>query len=237
MRKLLALFEDVKKGKYTDTIWGANQRVKISAILANQLYKRGSTFKKPSGIVSSKYELETYPAELPSSGTPSNFISTELFKKGTEPSEVSERFSQLSAPTKGEGSESNGTITISWKAIKTPSAINTSYLQSFFKENYGQFASMYLNKRLEYNQYHVGDIGYAIYLRNDNGDEQYLGYTTNTSYSYPATTKGNYTFIVRSQYSIMYSNASKGLTITVRSNTGSTPEPTTPAPEENPETT
>ena len=212
--------EDVKKGKYTDSIWGANQRVRISALLGNKLYKKGSKFKKPSGVVSSKYEIETNPAELPSDNTPGDLISTELFKKGTEPSEISSRFSTLDTPTRGEGSEKNGTITISWKEIKTPNAINNNYLQNFFNENYGQFASTYLNRRLDYITNHIGILGYNVYIRNDFGEEQYLGFTTDTYYNYITTKSGNHTFIVRATYSIFNANASKGLTITVKSNTG-----------------
>lgn len=205
-----------KKGQYTDSIWGSSQNKKISAALGNKIYKTNSKFKKPSGVISSKYEVETNPAELPSEFTPSGLISTELFKKGTEPSEISTRFSELETPTKGEGSESNGTITINWKEIDTPNAISENYLNEFFKENYGQFATNYLNKRKEYNAGNIGDIGYRIYLRDDLGNEQYLGFTTNTYYNYTPIREGTHTFVVRSSYSIFTSNASKGLTITVR---------------------
>lgn len=230
---------------YTDAIWGANHRIRISAILANKLMPRNSKFKKPSGVVSSKYEIETFPAELPSANTPSYLISTELFKKGTEPSEVSSRFETLDAPTKGEGSETNGNITISWKAIKTPNAVNKTYLTNFFKENYGQFATQYLNHRLDFNATALGDLGYNVYLRNENGEETYLGFTTDTFYNYSAEKVGNHTFIVRSAYRIWQGNVSKGLTITVHNSTDKTPvvpeepeeeEPVTP-PTDGEETT
>ena len=228
--------EDVKKGKYTETMWGANQRTKISAALGNNIYKKNSKFKKPSGVVSSKYELETFPAELPSATTPESMISKELFKKGTEPSEVSTRYSELDTPTNGEGSESNGTITLSWNGIKTPSAINESSLNSYFHDNYGQFASKYLQKRLSYNASTIGTLGYNVYLRTATGEEQYIGFTTNTYYNYNTTYSGNHTFIIRSAYSIFKSNMSKGLSITVKSNTGTLPGnpevniPTEPTP-------
>ena len=175
-------------------------------------------------------------------------ISTELFKKGTEPSEVSTRFTTLDNPTKGEGSETNGTITISWKGIKTPNAINKTYLTSFFKENYGQFATEYLNRRLNYNSGSIGELGYNVYLRDENGEEIYLGFTTNTYFSYKANRVGNHTFIVRSAYSIWQLNISKGLTITVHNSTNTAPvvpevpetpeieEPTTPSTPETPTT-
>ena len=227
---------DSMKDGYTDAIWGANQRIKISAILANKLMPKNSKFKKPSGVVSSKYEIETFPAELPSANTPSYLISTELFKKGTEPSEISARFSTLETPTKGEGNESNGSITISWKAIKTPNAINKSYLTNYFKENYGSFATQYLNTRLNYNATTIGELGYNVYLRNENGEEVYLGFTTNTYYTYTPNRTGNHTFIVRSAYSIWQDNASKGLTITVYSNSAPSIPETPEVPSVDPST-
>ena len=39
--------------------------------------------------------METFPAQSPSAFTPADLIVTEYFKKGTEPSETSTRFSQL----------------------------------------------------------------------------------------------------------------------------------------------
>ena len=199
---------------YTDSIDAAIERKKISAILAKKIYKTNSKFKKPSGIVSSKYELETYPAELPSETTPASMISSELFKKGTEPSSVSERYSTLSNPTKGEIEESNGQITLSWNEIATPNAINPSYLQEYFEENYGKFASMYLEKRYEYNNNNIGAIGYQIYLSTANGLTP-LGYTINPYYTYQAPSSGTYTFVVKSAYSIFKDNMSSGITLSI----------------------
>ncbi|MBQ8659754.1 MAG: penicillin-binding protein [Bacilli bacterium] len=200
---------------YTDSTDAAIERKKISAVLAKAIYKQNSKFKKPSSIVSAKYEAETIPAELPSDYTPSDLISTELFKKGTEPSNVSERFSQLKNPTNGDYDITNGQINLSWKAIATPDAINDSYLQSYFNENYGQFASIYLEKRREYNNAHIGTVGYQVYLSTANG-EQYLGYTNNPYYIYNTTSPGTYTFIIKSAYSIFKNNMSSGLTITAQ---------------------
>ena len=201
------------KDEYTLALNAARERKLISAQLANNIYKKNSKFKKPSGVVSAKYEKETNPAELPSQYTPASLISTELFKKGTEPSEVSDRFDQLQDPTNGSIEISNNQINLSWDAIATPNAINASYLQNYFSENYGQFASMYLNKRNSYNNSNIGTIGYQVYLQNETG-LQSLGYTTDTYYVYNAPSSGNYTFVIKSAYSIFKANMSPGLTIT-----------------------
>ena len=208
---------------YTDSTDAAIERKKISAVLAKAIYKQNSKFKKPSNVVSAKYEAETIPAELPSDYTPSEFVSSELFKKGTEPSNVSERFSQLKNPTNGDYSITNNQINLSWNPIATPNAINDTYLQTYFNENYGQFASIYLQKRREYNANYIGTLGYQISLSTANGEVN-LGYTDKPYFIYNATAPGTYTFIVRSAYSIFKNNMSSGLTITTNIIGTSTPE-------------
>ncbi|MDE5830588.1 MAG: hypothetical protein K2H53_02695, partial [Clostridia bacterium] len=168
------------KDRVTDPIKAHNERRILTGVLSSLIFKSGSRFSKPSGIISSQYEEESNPAELPSNYTPSDLISTELFKKGTEPSEVSERFSQLENPTNGNALVSSNLITLSWNEIKTPNAINQTYLEKTFKELYGQFAENYLNKRIEYNNANIGQIGYQVYLSTPSG-LQPLGYTLDTT--------------------------------------------------------
>lgn len=217
--------------EYTMAIAAARERKIISALLANKIYKKNSKFKKPSGIISAKYEKETFPPQLPSDHTPSNLISTELFKKGTEPSEISDRFSQLQNPTNGSVEVSNSQINLSWNEISTPNAISTSYLQGYFSENYGKFASTYLNKRTKYNNSNIGTLGYQVYLQTDSG-LQSLGFTTNPYYVYNATTPGTYTFVIKSSYSIFKANASSGITLTADVTSGSIPSTPVPNPDE-----
>ena len=209
---------------YTNAIAASVQRKEISAILAKRIYKKNSKFSKPSGLISSKYEVETIPAQLPSEFTPSDLISTEVFKKGTEPSEVSDRFSRLSNPTGGSAEVSNSQINLSWKGIATPNAINTNYLQKFFTENMGQFAEKTLQKRLTYNDSKIGNLGYEVYLQTAAG-EQDLGFTPNSYFVYSAPQNGNYTFIVKSAYSIFKNNMSTGITINATVTNGATPPP------------
>lgn len=214
--------DSLSSKQYTTALAAAKERKLISAQLANNIYKTNSKFTKPSGVIAAKYEKETYPPMLPSDYTPASFISTELFKKGTEPSEVSDRFSQLSNPTNGQA-EVNGTqINISWNEIKKPNAIDETHLQGHFSKYYGQFASTYLNKRLTYNAEHIGTLGYQVYLKTDSG-LQLLGYTPNSYFVYQASTAGTYNFVIKSAYSIFTANASTGITITANVTSGSIP--------------
>ena len=207
---------------YTNAIAASVQRKEISAILAKKIYKKNSKFTKPSGLVSSKYELESLPQQLPSDYTPSDMISTEVFKKGTEPSEVSDRYARLSNPTGGSAEVSNSQINLSWSGIATPNAINVNYLQSFFTENMGQFAEKVMKSRLEYNNSKIGTLGYQVYLQSEGG-EQNLGFTSNNYFVYNAPHSGNYTFVVRSAYSIFKDNMSSGITINAMVTNGAVP--------------
>ena len=204
--------ETLSHESYVKAIAAANEKKQIMGKIANKIYLKNSKFKKPSGVISAKYEYETIPPQLPSEYTPSSYVRTELFKKGTEPSEVSDRFSRLSSPTGGSSEVNGKQINISWNRVKDPNAIDETYLADWFKDNYGQFASIYLNKRIDYNNSNIGTLGYKVYLNTDSG-LQYLGYTSNTYYSYTAPTNGNYTFTVASAYSIFGDNESSGLTI------------------------
>jgi penicillin-binding protein 1A len=212
---------------YTTAIDAANNVKNISGKLAQKIYPKNSQFKKPSGVISAKYEEETFPAQLPSSYTPDSLIATALFKKGTEPSEVSSRFEKLANPTGGSISTNGSQINLSWNAIKTPNAISESYLKNYFSENYGKFASTYLKKRKTYNSDNIGTIGYQVYLQTDTG-LQAIGYTSNPYYSYQATTSGTYTFVIKSAYSIFKSNMSNGITLSTNATVTTPVIPTPP---------
>ena len=216
---------------YTNAIAASVQRKQISAILAKRIYKAGAKFNKPSGLINSKYELESIPAQLPSEFTPSDLVSSEVFKKGTEPSVVSDRFSRLANPSGGGASVSGSQISLNWNGISTPNAINTNYLQSYFNDNLGQFADMYYKKRIEYNNKNMGTLGYQVFVKTDLG-EQNLGFTNNTFFNYTAPQNGNYTFIVKSSYSVFKSNQSTGIYITAQVTDGY--EPPSPENPENP---
>ena len=209
---------------YTDAYAASAQRKLISAILAKKIYKTGSKFTKPSGIVSSKYEKETIPAQLPSDYTPEDLVLTEVFKKGTEPSEVSDRFARLVNPTGGSAEVNNSQINLSWNEITTPNAVNTNYLQTFYNENMGQFADKALQERLDYNKKSIGTLGYQVYLQTGTG-EQNLGFTQYPSFVYSAPQNGTYNFTVKSTYSIFKTNMSPGITITATVNNGYNPNP------------
>ncbi len=225
-------YDKLTHDDWTDSIAAAVQRMRISAVLANKIYPKNSKFTRPSGIVSSKYEKETTPPELPSSFTPANLIGTDLFKKGSEPSVISNRFEQLSNPSSVGASESGGTVTISWNPAPTPEAANPEYLKNYFVNAYGKdnYKTFY-NRRISYNESSIGNMGYQVYMIAQDGVETDIGYTDGTVYTYTPPSNGNYNFIVRTAYSIYKANQSTGISVNINVTGGQDPY-SEPEPEE-----
>ncbi|MFC3038901.1 PBP1A family penicillin-binding protein [Virgibacillus xinjiangensis] len=73
-------------------------------------------FEKPDSVVEVAVEKGSNPAKLPSPYTPSSQIVTELFVKGTEPSNTSEKFDQLDpiSDLNAAFNEETNSIDISW---------------------------------------------------------------------------------------------------------------------------
>lgn len=184
--------------------------------LTSKINSTNKTFNKPSSVVTATIELETNPVQLASDYTPDNLKSVEYFKAGAEPDSVSTRFSKLTAPTGLKADYVTGTnlVTLTWDTVSTPDAVSDSYLDNYFKENYGVWAEKYLGKRKEYNSANIGSFGYDIYVNNGSG-YNYVGFSTSPSYTYTGTINSNTTFMVKSTYSIFKSNASDGTTITI----------------------
>ena len=213
-------YEKLSKEYYTESMYGSRQRKLIMSAIAKKIYKTGSKFEMPSGVVKVEVEKDTVPLALPSAYTPADMRMTELFRSGTEPTETSWRYEQLENPTNGKAIIAGSSINLSWDPIATPKAINQTELQNYFNENYGEFAEKYYEKRVSDNNKYIGTLGYAIYLKN-NGNLQYLGYTSGTSYTYnTGGAAGNYTFVVKSAYSIFKDNQSNGIEIKMTTSGG-----------------
>ncbi len=95
------------------------QRENLFNAVANAVFNHdGSDFEMPSSVVKVGVEAGTNPPKLPSANTPSNKIVYELFKKGTEPTEVSTNYSQLDAPTNFSINYNNNKVTLTWNKVK-----------------------------------------------------------------------------------------------------------------------
>lgn len=207
-------YDQITKEHYLTQSEGSSQRRTISKVLGSKILKSGSTWTKPTTVVTAEIELETDPLELASDATPENLRSTEYFKKGTIPTDTSQRFAKLENPTDLDYTLTDSNITITWKGISIPKAIDTSYLTEYFANNvYKYWGDKYLNKRIEYNNSVVGTVAYAIYI-----DGVYLGTTTQTNYTYNGIITKDTQITVKSTYTIYKACDSDGISITVSPN-------------------
>ena len=189
------------------------QRNKIQALLTKNIMNTGSKFSVPKGISSVTVELETIPAKLPSQFTPENLKETHLFISGTEPTEESTRFSQLTNPSNLKVVENGTKATLTWTGPQLPDAVNNDYLVEYFNNGYSQWAQKYYEQRLSYNNAHIGSFGYDIYLKSGS-NLTYVGFTNETNYVINNTT-GYDSIVVKSAYSIFKNNASSGVESTL----------------------
>lgn len=206
---------------------GGNARKAITKILTKGIMEKNSRFKAPDSVVTAEIELGTDPLALASEFTPANLRSVEYFKKGTEPTDVSDRFSKLSDPTNLKYSSTSNQVTLSWTATPTPNAINTEYLRDYFSKNvYAKWADKYLQERINYNNSTFGNFGYRIYMTNSSGTRE-LGFTTNTTYTINTAIDESTTFIVRSSYANFSANQSSGISVKVTANSSTMGSDTT----------
>ena len=204
-------YDNLSKDHYLQSESGVRKR--LMEKIAKKIYKKNSRFAKSSGVTSVEVEKQTFPPQLASEFTPAELRTTEVFKKGTEPAEVSTRFSQLPNPTNGKYTFDGTTIKLSWDNVTTPDAINITTLQNHFNTYYGNHAEKYYQERINYNNAYIGTLGYHIYLQNPDGTLSSLGYTNNNTFTYTTNTSGTYKFIIKTAYSIFKHNISSGITI------------------------
>ena len=221
-------YKELTKDNYLTNKEGSPARSTITKLLTKGIFEKNSRWSQPSSVVTAEIELGTDPLQLASEFTPESLRSTEYFKKGTQPTEVSTRFSQLENPSNVKYSAGINSVTITWDPIDTPDAINNDYLTNYFSNNvYKNWIDKYLNERLDYNNANIGTLGYSVYLQTPSG-LQYLTHTTNNSYTYNNYIDTSATFVIKSQYSIFTANQSSGTEVTVVANTEDTTTTTQP---------
>ena len=180
--------------------------------------KTTKQFTKPESVVSSQVEMGTWPAQLPSEYTPSDLILTEYFKKGTQPTETSERFSKLNNITNLDTKTNGRSITLSWD-YKVPEVVTEEYLKSYFSQSvFGNGTNKFVQERLSYNENTLGGLGFGIYLVDENDEETLLAFTKDTEITVNipnSYTSRNATLIVKTEYGSFKSNSSTGVSTEV----------------------
>jgi len=202
-------YDDLDKEYHNLMSNATTHRNRIQGLLTKNIMNTGSSFTIPKGLTSSKVEFGTIPAKLPSPYTPEDLIETHLFISGTEPTEVSNRYSELNNPSNLSITEDKNSATLTWKSPGTPDAANEDYLRQYFSSGYREWADKYLQQRLEYNRNAIGDFGFDIYLKKGN-ELKFVAHTTDTTYTI-TNTSGYDAVVVKSAYSIFKNNASSGI--------------------------
>ena len=224
--------KDEDSTHYLTSSTGSPTRGKINAYLANNILTKNEKFTKPNTVVSVTVEANTLPTKRASEYTPDNMKYTAYFKAGAEPSETSTRFAKLTDASNGKSEIDGNTITLSWNAAESPAALDINAVRTEFanyfsnykktySHSYELFETEYMRIYESYNNSSIGTFGYQIYLKDKNGNLTSLGWTDKTTYTYKASTSGDYTFVVKSSYSIFKTNQSNGLEIkaTIKSET------------------
>ena len=171
-------------------------------------------WKAPSSVVASSVEMGTWPAKLPSEYTPSDLIKTEYFKRGTQPTEVSERFAKLNDITDVNTSQINDTtIQITWN-YTTPKTLTDNYITEYFNQSvFGNSKNRFIEERKSYNESTLGPIVFKIYKVENNGTTTLVASTNENKYNY--TGNGQTTLIIKAEHSNFAANASNGIKISV----------------------
>lgn len=208
------------------------QKENIMRAVMKYIPKTSKTFKVPGTVVSVDVEKGTWPAMLPSTYTPSDLITKEVFIKGTEPTEVSPRFAQFDNVTniRYDYSISSGKIRLNWD-YQEPKILTDAYLNNYFSQSvFGNSTSVFVSERKLYNDSVLGEFGFGIYKKDASGNLTALDFVTDNNYTYvvPSGTNGTITLVVKAEYYKFKSNSSTGVEVPVAiSNTPGTTLPPT----------
>lgn len=203
-------YDKINPNYVSTTNTGAHRRLFLAA--ANGVFKPGSTFSKPSGVAEVTIENYTYPAKLPSANTPNDLKITELFKKGTEPTEVSSRFNTLDNVKNAKASLSGNTVTLTWDKL-TPATQNTSWVNQLFSDS--GYANSFIASLNNYNRSKVGTFGYNIYAKNSNGTLSFIKFVTDNKASFTVRSSDPSTYVIKASYSILTACQSSGTEVSV----------------------
>ena len=193
-----------------------------SALWNNVMPKDYSTWKMPSSLVSVAVELETYPAKLPSQYTPENMITHELFVRGTQPTEISDRYTKLNEISNSKLEIQGNVATISWEHT-LPDYLTDEYIEKHFSQAIFKVSRENLiNQRKEYNAKELGDIVYGIYKETEDGTLEFIEYTKELTYQY--TGNKPTTLIIKAEHSNFNKNKSEGVKFVINFIEEPTPE-------------
>jgi len=200
---------------YTSNSYTISHR-KLFQTVARGIFKKGSNWVQPNGVVSVEIEAETYPAKLPSANTPADKRVVELFKKGTEPTEISDRYDTLADVSNLQGKLNDNTLTLSWTEVK-PNAISEDWINNYLNSLYTHEETKIAAKDalLKYNADTFGNLVYKIYSKDKDGNLKQIGSTDKTTFDLKVTSSSATDYVVKTSYEKFAANISNGASVTV----------------------
>jgi len=212
-------YENLDQGyhKYNNTYY---KNTIMSTIFRDAIPKTNKKFNVPNSVIEVAVEKGTEPAMLPSEYTPDDQIVYALFKKGTEPVEVSKRFAKLDDVTnlESEYNKNKGTITLSWEHT-TPTVLSEDYLETYFSQSvFGQSKDALIKERTDYNKNILGELGYSIYIKDSTDKLTFVEFTKEKEYVYTIpsrNTSDEIEFVVKVEHELFKDNASDGISESV----------------------
>ena len=181
-------YDKIYKSHYSR--FGNRNNVRLYQAVAKKIYTKNGSFVRPANVKDVTIEHGSDPAKLPSDGTPDDKKVTELFKAGTEPTEVSSTYMKLQNVSNLNGNISGNRVNLTWD--KVPGLTN-------IKEDYGT-------------------VGYDIYKK-ENGTLTLVKFSTGNSYTGTlATGETSVTYVIKTTYENKKDFASSGseITLTIR---------------------
>ena len=192
---------------------GYTTRGKLFRQVISDIQERnGKSFQVPGSVVKATIEKETYPSLLPSGNTPDDMKVTEYFKRGTQPTQVSQRYNTLPNASGINVKENGNQIEIVWNAVAKPAWLTDDAIKKGWKDLYVKELDSMLAARKAAD----GEFGYDVIAKdNVTGSERSLGFTTGTSYK-TSKPNNNTTYIVKTSMQNLKSTQSSGISIEVK---------------------
>ena len=208
---------DTISSDYYNVISGG-QHTRLFSAIGSKVFTNGGGFWMPDGIVSVAVETGWAELCLPSAYTPSQFIRSELFLRGTAPGTTCKRFDKLNSVSNLKSTFKDNKVTLTWDKVSTPKEWTESYLKEVYAPLYSStdYLGYMVNGTLNYASNNIGVIGYNVYERDSEGKETLLGYVTNNKFVVEPKTDGDHTYVVRTAYSIFKNNESDGISTKIK---------------------
>ena len=212
-------YDKINRDYYTH--FGNSSHIILLRTIASQVWTRSAQIEQPDSVISVTVEANAYgELKLPSKYTPADQVITDLFVKGSEPTEVSDKFKKLDNPTNLKSSYSNGNVTLTWAKIKTPNWLDKDYISKLYSKKFvtPDHKQVVIDSQYNYFANVLGGVSYDIYKK-ENDKLTLVGTTSDNKYTVKITsTAKNITYLVKTSWLNNETMDSDGVSTTVEFN-------------------